>query len=146
MSETLLRRESRDWRLEKERLEKERLEPLKKEGFTIREFCHVTSLGRSSVYKVLKTGELAAQKLGRRTIILQQELLRFLAALPPANEVKQPRVLDDRPETLNKTASAPRPVKVNQRPAVASKAGARRPHPAPARSGTSGRRRSRATA
>ncbi len=123
MSETLLGRESREQRLERERrerLERERLERERlwllererrdrvekeraellsaKEGFSIPESCCIIGAGRSTIYKALETGELAAVKLGRRTIILKRELLRFLSELPAANfGIKQPDTLESRP-------------------------------------------------
>ena len=80
-----------------------------KEGFGIPESCHIIGAGRSTIYKALETGELAALKLGRRTIILKQELLRFLSELPAANfGIKQPNALVDRSDSLNRPAVTPR--------------------------------------
>ena len=121
----LLERERREL-LERERrasLEKERAELLsEKEGFTIRESCHIIGAGRSSVYEALKAGELTAVKLGRRTIILKRELLRFLSELPAANfGIKQPGTLESRPAKSDGVTPTPRFPIAKQRPAVVGK-------------------------
>ena len=38
-------------------------------GFRIREFCQYTGLGRSTVYKLLKAGEIKSVKVYSRVII-----------------------------------------------------------------------------
>jgi excisionase family DNA binding protein len=109
--------------LEKERrarFARERAELLsEKEGFTIRESCHIIGAGRSSVYEALNAGELTAVKLGRRTIILKRELLRFLSELPAANfGIKQPDALESRPAGSGEVPRGPRSPKVKQRSAA----------------------------
>ena len=95
-------------RIEKE-LEKERAKLFEKEGFSIPEACLIIGAGRSSVYEALNAGELTARKMGRRTIILKQELLRFLSELPAANfGIEQPNALVDRSDSLNRPAVTPR--------------------------------------
>jgi hypothetical protein len=42
-----------------------------------------TGLGRSSLYAAIKSGQLAARKAGRRTIVLRADLDDFLRSLPP---------------------------------------------------------------
>jgi excisionase family DNA binding protein len=147
MPETLLERESREQRLERkrreclererleserlwlraserrDRLEKERAEPLsEKEGFSIPESCHIIGAGRSTIYKALETGELAALKLGRRTIILKRELLRFLSELPAANfGIKQPGTLESRPAKSDGVTPTPRFPRAKQHSAAVGK-------------------------
>ena len=133
MSETLLGTESRERRLEREllererlwllererrdRLEKERAELLSgKEGFSIPESCHIIGAGRSTIDKALETGELAALKLGRRTIILKRELLRFLSELPPANF--GPGSRERRPAKSDGVTPTPRFPRAKQRSAA----------------------------
>jgi excisionase family DNA binding protein len=133
-----LERERRE-HLEGERLERERLRLLErerrdraetgraellsaKEGISIPESCYIIGAGRSTVYKALETGELAASKLGRRTIILKQELLRFLAALPKADfGIKQPGTLESHPAKSDGVTPTPRFPRAKQRPAVVGK-------------------------
>ena len=147
MPETLLERESREQRLEgerRERLENERLERervwllaserrdrlemertellSRKEGFSIPESGHIIGAGRSTIYKALETGELAALKLGRRTIILKRELLRFLSELPAANfGIKQPGTIERRPAESDGVTPTPRFPRAKQRSAVMGK-------------------------
>lgn len=49
---------------------------------TVRDFCQWASIGRTSVYAEMKAGRLAARKIGRRTVIPQNEAQRWLAMLP----------------------------------------------------------------
>ena len=42
----------------------------------------VTACGRSTIYKAIRNRELEARKQGRRTIILANELRRWLTSLP----------------------------------------------------------------
>ena len=120
----ILGRESREQRLERERGSVLKGSALKESGcgfskrhetfskgseqscllgrkvLAFRKSGHIIGAGRSTIYKVLETGELAAVKLGRRTIILKRELLRFLSELPAANfGIKQPDALVDRSDS-----------------------------------------------
>lgn len=52
-------------------------------AFSVNDFCQWAGIGRTLVYAEMKAGQLAAKKLGRRTIILRSEAERWLAALPP---------------------------------------------------------------
>jgi excisionase family DNA binding protein len=49
---------------------------------TIKDVCRVLRLGRTSVYELIKSGELEAIKFGRATRITDQALQRFLASRP----------------------------------------------------------------
>ncbi|MES3054601.1 helix-turn-helix domain-containing protein [Sphingomonas faeni] len=51
-------------------------------AFTIPEAVAAAGVPRSAIYVALKAGNLSAKKQGRRTLILREELTRFLAALP----------------------------------------------------------------
>jgi excisionase family DNA binding protein len=42
----------------------------------------LANCGRTSIYAVIKNRELQARKIGRRTIILDQDLRDWLASLP----------------------------------------------------------------
>lgn len=50
---------------------------------SITEVQRQTGLGRTKLYEILKSGELPARKLGRRTLILKSDLENFLANLTP---------------------------------------------------------------
>jgi excisionase family DNA binding protein len=48
--------------------------------------CEAADVGRTSIYEAIRAGDLKARKLGRRTIILDEDLRAWLAALPLATE------------------------------------------------------------
>jgi len=49
---------------------------------SIEQVTKLTNCGRTSIYAVIKSRELHARKIGRRTVILDEELRRWLKALP----------------------------------------------------------------
>jgi excisionase family DNA binding protein len=51
---------------------------------SIAETCALTGLGRDTVYRAISTGQLVARKVGRRTVVVDDDLRRFLARLPRA--------------------------------------------------------------
>jgi excisionase family DNA binding protein len=59
-------------------------------AYTVAEACSAASIGRTSLYQAIKDGRLQAIKQGRRTLILSEELRRWLDSLPklpnPASE------------------------------------------------------------
>ena len=57
---------------------------LQREGLSISEACHIAGLGRTKLYEFLASGALTARKAGKKTLILRQELMGFLANLPKA--------------------------------------------------------------
>jgi excisionase family DNA binding protein len=54
-------------------------------AYTIAEACEVSGVGRTTIYKAIKTGKLIARKSGRRTIILADDLAAWLRSLPKLN-------------------------------------------------------------
>jgi excisionase family DNA binding protein len=54
-------------------------------AYSIAEVCAVARAGRTSVYEAIKSGELVARKRGRRTVVLHDDLLRWLNKLPAIN-------------------------------------------------------------
>jgi excisionase family DNA binding protein len=57
---------------------------IRRRAHTIAEACALTGLGRDGVYAAIRDGRLIARKLGRRTVIIDDELRQFLAGLPRA--------------------------------------------------------------
>jgi excisionase family DNA binding protein len=51
-------------------------------AFTVAEACSAARIGRTSLYEAIRSGELRALKRGRRTIVLTNDLRRYLETLP----------------------------------------------------------------
>lgn len=48
-------------------------------GFSIREACRTSSLGRTTIYKHVASGRLRAVRIGGRTVIPAESLLALIA-------------------------------------------------------------------
>jgi excisionase family DNA binding protein len=55
-----------------------------REALSIDEVCAAIGIGRTKVYEAIATRALKARKVGKRTLILRDDLRQFLASLPPA--------------------------------------------------------------
>jgi excisionase family DNA binding protein len=51
-------------------------------ALTVAQFCAAFPIGRTHLYTLIKRGDLAALKCGRRTMILRDEAERWASALP----------------------------------------------------------------
>ncbi len=51
-------------------------------AFSIREAAAATGLSRSGLYVAIQRGHLRTRKIGRRTVILTEDLTGFLRAAP----------------------------------------------------------------
>jgi hypothetical protein len=60
---------------------------------TIPQAVELANQGRTSIYNAINRGELHAVKRGRRTLILHDELVRYVQSLPPllVKQSKTPR-------------------------------------------------------
>ena len=54
------------------------------EGLSPEEAAVVAGLGRTTVFKLIAEGALPARKVGKKTIVLRADLMRFLEELPRA--------------------------------------------------------------
>ena len=57
-------------------------------ALTIHEAAKAAGIGRSSLYEEIANGRLQARKLGRRTLILVEDLNRWLSTLPLTHDVR----------------------------------------------------------
>jgi hypothetical protein len=57
-------------------------EHIGKLAYSIRELAQMSGLGRSLLYEEVKAGRLIVTKVGRRSIILYDDALTWLARLP----------------------------------------------------------------
>jgi excisionase family DNA binding protein len=51
-------------------------------AYSIKDACEVLGTGRTSIYEEISTGRLRAVKRGRRTLILADDLRKYVADLP----------------------------------------------------------------
>ena len=51
-------------------------------AFTLDEATAVSKMSRTELYRAFRRGDLTAKKQGRRTLVLRDELERFLGSLP----------------------------------------------------------------
>lgn len=63
-------------------------------ALSIREAVEASGVGRDSLYKAIRRGELKARKVGRRTLILMPDLSTYLSSRPElyANGVERTEV------------------------------------------------------
>lgn len=50
-------------------------------SYTIDEVCKLCSIGRTKLYQIIADGYLPARKLGKRTLILHDDLVEFMGGL-----------------------------------------------------------------
>ena len=53
-------------------------------AYTIAETCERLGIGRTTAYRLMSSGRLPARKIAGRTLVLANDLERFLAELPSA--------------------------------------------------------------
>jgi excisionase family DNA binding protein len=57
-------------------------------AFTIAEACAVAGIRKTTLYKEIRSGDLRAVKIGGRTVILADDLRRWLNGRPPIIRVQ----------------------------------------------------------
>jgi excisionase family DNA binding protein len=55
-------------------------------AYSIAECCALTGFGRDTIYGAIRAGKLVARKLGRRTLVTDEDLRHFLNRLPKAGK------------------------------------------------------------
>lgn len=63
---------------------------------TISDASRIAGIGRSTLYKLFIAGEIVPRKSGRRTLVLVDDLERYIKSLPPADRRVVPSL--DAPE------------------------------------------------
>jgi len=53
-------------------------------ALSVKEACKLSSIGRTTFYKLLKSELITARKCGNRTVVLRDELEQALKSLPRA--------------------------------------------------------------
>lgn len=53
-------------------------------AFSVTEAARRAGIGRTLIYEIINRGELRVKKLGRRSLILADDLQRWLSRLPEA--------------------------------------------------------------
>jgi excisionase family DNA binding protein len=55
---------------------------LQRVALSVPDACKVSGVGRTKLFEAIRSGKLVARKNGKRTLILHQDLLKFLEDLP----------------------------------------------------------------
>ena len=64
---------------------------------TVREFCRLSGLGKTSSYKLIKMGELRSKLICGRRLIVYESCRAFLGSSEAAPSRSEPRIMGKRP-------------------------------------------------
>jgi excisionase family DNA binding protein len=56
--------------------------PIEKHSLTVQEACACSGIGKTKLYELIGSGQLKARKLGKKTLILSDDLRHCLSPLP----------------------------------------------------------------
>jgi excisionase family DNA binding protein len=59
-------------------------------GYAVSEAAEVSGVGRTVLYDEIRAGRLTARKIGRRTVILRDDLMRWLRERPVLKTADNP--------------------------------------------------------
>lgn len=59
-------------------------------AYSVAEACETARIGRTSLYEAIRAGELRAVKHSKRTLILAEDLRRWLESLPAVTPKTNP--------------------------------------------------------
>jgi excisionase family DNA binding protein len=57
-------------------------------AYTIKEACTASRTGRTTLYSAIRRKDLVARKLGKKTLILEEDLRRWIEHLPTISDLK----------------------------------------------------------
>jgi excisionase family DNA binding protein len=75
-------------------------------AYSVTESCVAAGIGRTNLYELITRGEIRAKKVGRRTLILADDLRQWLEALPQIAPRKMPDVTRPTQAALPASSSA----------------------------------------
>jgi len=57
-------------------------------AYTVKEACAASRTGKTTLYGAIRRGDLVARKLGKKTLLLEDDLRRWIEQLPTISDLK----------------------------------------------------------